>query len=123
MQLNIKGKEYDLNFGIGFLRELDKRYFIERNNMKFGASMDFKIPLLLAGDTVTLSDIIYAGTHAYKSRPSQPDVDAYIDEVEDIDKLLEEVVDELKKSNATKVQVIRIHRAMEANGEKETKSK
>ena len=114
MLLNIRDKEYELNFGIGFLRELDKKYFVTRNGEKFGASMDLKIPLLLTGDIVTLSDVLYAGTHALKSRPNQSDIDKYIDEVEDVGAFLEEVFDELKKSNATKVQVTRILDALEA---------
>jgi len=108
MVLTINSKEYELNFGIGFLRETDKKYFVEKAGIKFGASMDLKIPYLLAGDTVTLSDVLYAATHALKSRPAQKDIDTYIDSAEDIEALFEEVVDELKKSNATKAQVARL---------------
>ena len=118
MQLTIKGKEYELNFGIGFLRELDKKCFIERNGVKFGASMDLKIPVLLARDTVTLSDVLYAATHSLKSRPGQKEIDEYVDENEDIEALFGEVFEELKKSNATKSQVIRILKVLEASEEK-----
>ena len=120
MLLNIRDKEYELNFGVGFLRELDKKYFVTRNGEKFGASMDLKIPLLLTGDIVTLSDILYAGMHALKSRPNQSDIDKYIDEVEDVEAFLEEVFDELKKSNATKMQVTRILAALEAEKAEKT---
>jgi len=108
MQLTINGKEYDLNFGIGFLRELDKKYFIERNGAKFGNSMEMKIPMLLAKDTVTLADVLYVATCALKKRPSQIDIDAFIDSVEDIEAIFDEVIEELKKSNATKSQVAKL---------------
>lgn len=108
MQVTINDKDYDLNFGIGFLRELDKKYFIERNGAKFGDSMALKIPMLLAKDTVTLADILYTATHALKSRPSQKSIDAFIDSVEDIEVLFDEVIEELKKSNATKSQVAKL---------------
>ena len=37
MVMEIKGTEYEVHFGIKFIRELDKKYEIERENMKFGA--------------------------------------------------------------------------------------
>ena len=112
MVLQIKGTDYKVTFGIGFLRELDKKYCIERSGMKFGASMDYKIPLILAGDVVTLSDVLYTATCTEDKRPSQKDVDEYIDGVEDIGALFDEVVEELKKSNATKIPVTRIQKAL-----------
>lgn len=109
MKITVSGVGVKINFGIGFLRELDEKYYItNKQGIKFGASMDYKIPMLLGGDTVTLSDILYAGTHAEEARPKQAEIDAYIDEVKDIDKLFEEVVSELKKSNATKKQTTRM---------------
>lgn len=118
MQIAIKEKEYNVCFGIGFLRELDKKYFYERVGMKFGASMELKIPLLLAKDTVTLSDVLYAGTCTEKSRPSQKDIDDYIDNLEDIDTFFDEVIEELKKSNATKLQVTKTLEILEEQQKK-----
>lgn len=114
MVIKINEKEYGVCFGIGFLRELDEKYYYSKNGMKFGASLELKIPLVLAGDTVTLSDILYAGTCTEKSRPEQKDIDSFIDSIEDLDSFFDEVIEELKKSNATRVQVTRIHEAIKA---------
>ena len=34
--LKINGKEYDLHFGIDFIREMDKRYEVNGNGVSFG---------------------------------------------------------------------------------------
>ena len=58
--------------------------------------------MLLDNDAVTLAEFLYEGTCAEKKRPTLKEVDAYIDQVDDIDALYEEVIDELKKHNATR---------------------
>ena len=40
MVMEIKGTEYEVHFGIKFIRELDKKYEVERENMKFGAGLE-----------------------------------------------------------------------------------
>ena len=113
MVLKINKKECELNFGIGFIRELDEKYFVvSKAGVKFGSGLETKVPMLLGGDMVTLSEFIYMGTSRMeKERPSLREVDDYIDSTEDIEELLKQVVDELKKSNACKIKV----RQMEEN--------
>lgn len=104
MTLDINGKECELNFGIGFIRDLDKKYFVQsKSGMKFGNGLEIKIPLLLVGDVVTLAEFIQMGTARMdKRRPSMQEIDDFIDGAEDIDAVFSEVIDELKKSNACK---------------------
>lgn len=104
MTLDINGKECELNFGIGFIRDLDKKYFVQsKSGMKFGNGLEIKIPLLLVGDVVTLAEFIHMGTARMdKRRPSMQEIDDFIDRAEDIDAVFSEVIDELKKSNACK---------------------
>lgn len=106
MVITINGKEYEIHFGIGFIRELDKKYFTQnRSGVKFGMGAEVKIPMLLANDVVTLSEILYAGTCTEKKRPTQQEIDDYVDDVEDIEALFDEVISELKKHNATKLRM------------------
>ena len=49
---------------------------------------------------------------------TQKDVDMYIDQAEDIDVLFEEVIEELKKHNATKAKMTEMQKLMEATLEK-----
>ena len=98
MVLNINGNDYEVHFGIGFVRKLDEKYFVtNQSGVKFGTGLETKIPMLLANDAVTLSEFLYEGTCTEKKRPTQKDVDMYIDQAEDIDVLFEEVIEELKK--------------------------
>lgn len=104
MTLDINGKECELNFGIGFIRDLDKKYFVQsKSGMKFGNGLEIKIPLLLVGDVVTLAEFIHMGTARMdKRRPNLQEIDDFIDRAEDIDAVFSEVINELKKSNACK---------------------
>lgn len=103
MQLVIKDKTFNVKFGVRFVRELDKAFPNEQNGMKFGMALATKIPELLGFDIAALSDIIYFGTVTESPRPSQVDVDEYIENVEDIEKLFENVLDELRESNSGKL--------------------
>lgn len=103
MVLSIKNKEYELHFGVAFIRALDNKYFTQgAGGAKFGLGVEVSVPKLMSGDAVALADMLYEATASEKSRPSQKDVDSYVDSVEDIDALFEEVIEELKNSNATK---------------------
>ena len=103
MVINIKNNDYEVCFGIAFVRALDEKYYVQsKTGIKFGTGMETRIPLLLTYDPITLSEFLYLGTCTEKKRPSQMDVDAYVDQVEDIDALFDEVIQELKKQNATK---------------------
>ena len=103
--MEIKGTEYEVHFGIKFIRELDKKYDIERENMKFGACLEMIVPLLIGYDATKLSEVLYLSTCTEKKRPNQESVDEYVENHEDIEKLFEEVMDELKNSNATRLKV------------------
>lgn len=103
MVININDKEYEVYFGIAFVRALDEQYSTPgAGGSRFGIGLETYISKLFAGDTVALAEIIYAGTASEKTRPTQKLVDQYVDTVEDIDALFEEVLAELKKQNATK---------------------
>lgn len=102
MQLKINGSEYNLYFGVGFVRELDKKYFLtSMQGIKFGQGLDKGIPELLGQSHVTLSDMLHAATVSERQRPVQAEVDKYIDDlsVEELEQLFDEVIEELKKQN------------------------
>lgn len=114
MILKIKEKEYEVRFGIGFIRELDEKYFTQsQSGVKFGMGVEVKVPMLLTMDAVTLSEILYAGTCTEKNRPTQQEIDDYIDNAEDIEALFDEVISELKKHNATKLKMKEFQIALE----------
>ena len=114
MVITINGNDYKINFGIAFIRKLDEKYFVKnQSGVKFGTGLETKIPLLLTNDVLTLSEFLYTGTCTEEKRPTQKEIDQYVDEVEDIEALFDEVVDELKKHNATKLKMKEITEMLE----------
>ena len=104
MQVTINGKNVRLNFGVGFVRELD-RYFGLSNQAGFnlGLGLTKAIPGLKSYDTSVLSEVIQC---ASEPRVSLADVDALIDDPKtDIEKLFDEVLRNLEKANAVKLAV------------------
>ena len=92
-----------VQFGIGFVRYLDGKSSIEQNGVQFGIGLETLIPNLLTGNTVTLSDCLFVANRTENPRVTQEQLDNYIDnENTDIDGLFDDVLKELKKSNATK---------------------
>ena len=107
MELTINEKVYNFKFGIGFVRHLDGKSSINQNGVQFGIGLETLIPNLLTGNTVTLSDCLFAANMTENPRITQDQLDNYIDDDgTDIDFLFNSVLEELKKSNATKKKVI-----------------
>jgi len=103
MQLRLnENKTVEVKFGVGFVRELDKNHPLEAKGIKLGMSLSMKIPEILGGDVASLSDVLYAGTFLEKERPTQTEIDNFIDEHEDIETLFDEVIKALEESNAGK---------------------
>lgn len=125
MQIEINGKEIDLNFGIRFIRELDEKYNLTVAGKKVGVGIEETIPRILMGNVVALEDVIYAATWTEKKRPTLSEMDDFIDGVEDIEALFNEVIEELKKQNATKKRTASAVAGMTAQAEEinETKKK
>ena len=115
MIIEIKDKEYEVHFGIAFVRAVDEKFYSTgAGNVKYGTGVETYVGKLMTGDVVALADILYAGTASEKVRPTQKAIDQYLDEVEDIDALTAEVLDELKKQNATKKRALTAYEAVEA---------
>lgn len=107
MQITIGKKTYNLNFGVRFVRELDKIAGVKVNTQgvtqSFGMGLTVSMPSLRQYDPATLSDVLYCATWDNKQRPSQNAIDDYIDNDDtDIIKLFDDVTAEMNKANAIK---------------------
>lgn len=119
MQIKIKNKDYDLNFGVKFVRELDKiaGMKIERNGVaqRFGMGVTLTLPSLNQYDPATLATVLYCATWDNKNRPSLNDIDDFIDDPDtDLEKIFKDVLDEMNKANAIKVVVKKQSKNMKA---------
>lgn len=105
MQVKINNKEVELKFGVKFVRELDKVAGLDVNGASFGMGLTKSIPALNTADPVVLADVIYSAASTNKAfRPSQDDVDNFIDDYDgDLEKLFDDVTKEMSAANAIKV--------------------
>lgn len=108
MQVTIGKKDYSLNFGVHFVREIDKLVGVEMSIQGTKQSLGFGLTKAVLGlksyDSAMLSTIIYAAAWDNKKRPSQTEVDNFLDNPDtDIEKLFDDVTAEMMKANAVKV--------------------
>lgn len=119
MILKINDKEYEVFFGMAFVKTLDDKYSQKGiGGAKFGLGLSVIIPKLLDGDTTALEECLTASFSSEKDKPSIKDIDFYIDHVDDIDTLFDEVIEELKKHNATKKKALQIIETIEEEEQK-----
>lgn len=108
MELTMNEQVYQFNFGMGFLREVNKRATVQADGIK-GAAAEKNVGLrmMVAGlideDVETLVDVLDAANKGMTPRATKSLLDKYIDDSDtDIDALFDEVMDFLKQGNATK---------------------
>lgn len=107
MQIKVNNKNVNLNFGVHFIRELDRKIGmtldIKGVEQNFGMALTKAVPALRSYDVAVLADLLYCAAWDNKERPSQSDIDAYLDDKKtNIDKLFDDVTKELKSSNAAR---------------------
>jgi len=106
MELTINGEVYQFNFGMGFLREINKRVSVPVDNIpdvKRNIGLSYLISGVIDRDPEDLVSILEAANKSLTPRVTRQLLDNYIDDPEtDIDALFEQVIDFLKSANATK---------------------
>jgi hypothetical protein len=103
MKITINGKEHILKFGLKFLREIDKTLELTTpGGLKYADGFGQKLPMVIGEDPAELSEFLYMATAHEEDRPTQDEIDEYVEDCEDIDKLFKVVLSELKNSNITK---------------------
>lgn len=60
MKITVNGKEFQLYFGIKFIRELDAKYWFGEETVKFGAGLENAWFKLQSHDLVILNDVLAA---------------------------------------------------------------
>lgn len=111
-ELEMNGQVYQFNFGMGFLREANKR--IKRpldgiKNADEGVGLRYMIGGIIDGNVEDLVDALYIANKGQSPRVTMQLLDEYIDDPStDIDKLFDEVTDFLSSANATKKETKKI---------------
>ena len=102
MEIKINEKTYKLNFGIMFLRKLDAVHYIEEKGIKIGFGLNSVVPGLISRNAATLSEVLYYALWLNKDRPTQAQVDEFLENDANVEQLFHEVLIELQKSNVTR---------------------
>mgnify|MGYP002797765804 CR=1 FL=1 len=105
MELTIDGQVYQFNFGMGFLREINKKVevSIQGSSTKKNAGLQYAVAGVIDGDLEDLVNVLNAANKGQKPRVTQQKLDDYIDQEDtDVEALFDKVLDFLKKNNATK---------------------
>jgi len=106
LELTINGKVYQFNFGMGFLREINRQVCAPVDGLpdvKRNIGLRFKVLCIMDGDPEALVDILDAANKGQRERVARSALDAYLDDPDtDVDALCNEVLDFLRSANVTK---------------------
>lgn len=106
LELTINGQVYEFHFGMGFMREINKRIGTPVDGLpdvKKNIGLQYMVAGVIDGDIEALVDVLDVANKGKTPRVTKMLLDEYIDNEEtDIDALFESVLDFLKRENATK---------------------
>lgn len=104
MKLKIGKKDYSFKFGTKFVRELDKEFPVTSGGVDFGMGLSAKVlPELRSYNVNTLSKVLELANRTEDKPITLDELDDFIDEAEDIEKLFNDVLKEISESNAGKL--------------------
>ena len=116
MELTINGTVYEFNFGMGFLREINKRVQTPVDGLKGvdkNIGLQFTVASIIDGDVEALVDALDIANKGMIPRITRQELDAYIDDADtDIDGLFSTVIDFFSRANATKKTVASLQEAI-----------
>ena len=107
MEIEINGEIYQLVAGFGFLHEVNKKVTVDVPNMgkKKEVGLKFMVASIIDGDIDALADCIFYMNVGQTPRLKKADVENYLEDVDDIDKVFEDVINFLSQANACKKEV------------------
>lgn len=118
-EVNINKTDYPLNFGFGFIRDIDPKITrkIDGVNGKVEQlGLQYAVAGVIDGNIEDLVEVIALGNkHADGEKIKRAELEAYLEDPEtDVAELFEKVLDFLSKANCTKKTVENLQKAIEA---------
>lgn len=107
MEIEVNGEIYQLVAGFGFLHEVNKKVTVDVPNTgkKKEVGLKFMVASIIDGDIDALADCIFCMNVGQTPRLKKADVENYLEDVDDIDKVFEDVINFLSQANACKKEV------------------
>ena len=117
MELTINGQVYQFNFGMGFMREMNKKVSMPVDGVKDAKKnigLRYALAGIMVGDVEALEDLLLVANKGQNPRATTEILDEYIDDSDtDIDQLFEDTMGFLKNANATKKCVQNLEKTIE----------
>lgn len=118
-EVTINKKDYPLNFGFGFIRDIDPEITrkIEGVNGKVEQlGLQYAVAGIIDGNIEDLAKVIKLGNkHTEGDKIERAELEAHLENPEtDVDGLFKQVLDFLSKANCTKKTVENLQKAIEA---------
>lgn len=105
-ELQINENTYQFNFGLGFMRDLNKSLTVPIENIEGKTKeigMRYTIAEVIDGDIEALEKVLLTANKGFLPRLKRSELDAHIEnEDTDIEQLFETVLGFLEKANVTK---------------------
>ena len=123
-ELTINEVIYQFKFGMGFMREINKRVTkpIDGVNKVQEMGLQYAVAGLIDEDPAELVDVLLVANKTEKNRITPKILDAFIeDEETDVPAICAEVLDFLSKANATKKITVAVVEAVENEKRKQEK--
>lgn len=123
MEIEVNGETYQLVAGFGFLHEVNKRVTVDVPNTKNKkeVGLKFMAASIMDGDIDALVDCIFCMNIGQTPRLKKTDIERYLEDVEDIDKVFEDVINFLSQANACKKEVKSLMTSMQKEEKEEKK--
>ncbi|MGN9152763.1 tail assembly chaperone [Bariatricus sp. HCP3S3_E12] len=116
-ELEMNGQMVKFNFGMGFLREINKTVTVPvdgMKDMKQNVGLRYTVGRLNDYDVEALVEVLFMANKGCDPRITMDGLDAFInDENTDIDEVFEKTLGFLKKANATKNATLDVLNAIE----------
>lgn len=123
MEIEVNGETYQLVAGFGFLHEVNKRVTVDVPNTKNKkeVGLKFMVASIMDGDIDALVDCIFCMNIGQTPRLNKAYIERYLEDVEDIDKVFDDVINFLSQANACKKEVKSLMTSMQEEEKEEKK--
>jgi hypothetical protein len=116
-ELTINGVVYQFNFGMGFMRAINKKVVQpvdDLKDVKQNIGLRYYVLCIISRDIEALVDVLVAANNGMNPRVTSALLDAHIDNPEtDIEQLFKDVLDFLRNANATKTATVAVMEEVE----------
>lgn len=119
MQLTINDVDYELNFGLRFCREISKDKKQSSHGVDLTIGIENAVTNLYVGDVLILPDLVKSATSHLKKKPTDKDIEDFLDNYDDLGGLCEDFLSQLLEQSATKKKATQVYNSLKKETEKD----